>query len=92
MELAELIAKMATLAWRFAKTMPDDPHEYIVRGKTCDDDLYWLVYQAIADHGIPRRYKGRTYRSWYPGDGHYYWFMTNDRAQSIIINRAKVDA
>ena len=68
---------IARLSFRFAKTMPDQPHEYAVRGPENQDD-YVTLAQAILDHGERERYvsaKGRAYWNRYPGsqrhlDGH----------------------
>jgi hypothetical protein len=29
----------SSLKWTFAKTMPESPHEYIVRNKTAENDM-----------------------------------------------------
>lgn len=30
--------------WTFAKTMPECPHWYLVRGKTVDEDTYFAMF------------------------------------------------
>ena len=73
----------------FAKTMPECPHWYIVRGKTADDDTYIAMFRTIEEHGIWREWNGSPQQYLHPGDGYYYWKMTDDINESIIINRAK---
>jgi hypothetical protein len=40
--------------WRFAKTMPDQPHEYTVRGETPDEEFHWFVLYIREHHGSER--------------------------------------
>lgn len=87
---------IARLSFRFAKTMPDQPHEYTVRGPETEAD-YVTLAQAILDHGERERYvsaRGRAYwnRYLYPGDGWKYWLMTTSIRQSRILNRARPSA
>ena len=77
------------LTWTFAKTMPDSPHEYIVRNKTVDDDTYIKMFKTIEEHGIWKSWNNVAYQYFFPGDGYYYWKMTDDITESIIINRAR---
>lgn len=86
---SDFIEAAKSFAWTFAKTMPQDPHWYIVRGKTTDDDNYFAMYRAIRDRGVWRPWKGTPQQYLHPGDGFYYWKMTDNIKESIIINRAK---
>jgi hypothetical protein len=44
---------IATVLWKFAKTMPDWPHEYTVRSWRPElDDAFTSFCQVIADTGI----------------------------------------
>ena len=85
----EFITAVQVLAWTYAKTMPQCPHEYIVRGKTVDEDIYIMMFNTITMHGESGEWSGITYRYLHPGDGYYYWKMTDDLRESVIINRAK---
>jgi len=80
-------AKLFT--WTYAKTMPQCPHWYIVRGKTADDATYFAMFRTIEDRGVWRDWNGVPQQYLHPGDGYYYWKMTDDINESIIINRAK---
>jgi len=78
----------AGFTWTYAKTMPQCPHEYIVRGKTADDDTYFAMFRAIEERGVWREWNDSPQQYLHPGDGNYYWKMTDDINESIIINRA----
>jgi len=86
---AEFITATERFKWTFAKTMPQDPHEYIVRSKTADDETYIAMFQTIEDRGVWRTWGNTQYQYLYPGDGYYYWKMTDDITESKILNRAK---
>jgi hypothetical protein len=76
------------LVFRFAKTMPEIPHEYVVRGPA-NWTPYAELYRAIEANGVEAEFQGHTYRYWAPGDGWKYWAMTPELAKSRIINRAR---
>ena len=76
------------LTWTFAKTMPECPHWYIVKGKTADTDTYYAMYRAIEERGEWREWDGSPQQYLHPGDGFYYWKMTDKSWESVIINRA----
>ena len=84
----EFVVAAMSLSWTFAKTMPECPHEYIVRGKTADEETYFAMYRAIEAHGEWREWYDNKYQYYHPGDKYYYWKMTDNIEESIIINRA----
>jgi hypothetical protein len=77
------------LVFVFAKTMPDNPHWYVVRTPE-NQELYVKLFETIREKGVDRKWGGRRYRYWFPGDGFKYWAMTSAVGQSRIINRAEV--
>jgi hypothetical protein len=81
---------LSRLTFVFAKTMPNTPHEYVVRSPENKAD-YVALFRAVQEHGKDERFQKRRYRYWHAGDGWKYWAMTTDERQSRIINRAKVD-
>jgi len=85
----EFITTASQFTWTYAKTMPECPHEYIVRGKTADDDTYFAMFRAIEERGEWREWKGTIRQYLHPGDGYYYWKMTDEIEESVIINRAE---
>lgn len=73
------------MKWTFAKTMPENPHYYIVKQEQDAveyDRLYWYIF----DHPTMVEYEGYTYKTATIGD-YMYWIMTDDFVESRIINR-----
>jgi hypothetical protein len=73
--------------WTFAKTMPDWPHEYIVRDRV-DEDLFVRLVRHIREHG----YQGKFYRrsiTYYDTGGMTYWTMGAPLDKTVIVNRCK---
>jgi len=85
----EFTAIAQSFKWTYAKTMPQCPHEYIVRGKTADDDSYFAMFRTIEARGKWGSWNNTPRQYFHPGDGFYYWKMTEIIEESIIINRAK---
>jgi hypothetical protein len=73
--------------WTYAKTMPDWPHEYLVRARV-DDGLFARTVQHIRLHG----YEGRffdTRITYYEEARLLYWTMGAPLDDTIIINRCR---
>ena len=77
---------VAKAPWRFAKTMPDQPHEYTVRGETPEQDFEWFVLY-IREHGHRANYDDKSY-TYLEVDGYKYWTMGAPVAATTIVNRA----
>ena len=76
-----------SVQWTFAKTMPEWPHEYIVRDRV-DEDLFVQLVRHIREHG----YEGKFYRksiTYYDDRGRVYWTMGAPLEETTIINRCK---
>ena len=74
-----------TAEWTFAKTMPEWPHEYIVRGRV-DEDIFVRLVNHIRANG----YEGKFYRkiiTYYNDRGMIYWTMGEPLEETTIINR-----
>jgi len=71
--------------WRFAKTMPDNPHDYTLR-KQWDDSLFSRVVQHLREHGYRTWFNGRPYTQYDSGD-YFYWTMGAPLSETILINR-----
>jgi len=71
--------------WIFAKTMPQNPHEYTLR-REWDDDVFVEVVQHIRSSGYKAWYKGRNYMQ-LDVDGRFYWSMGAPIDKTILINR-----
>lgn len=73
--------------WTFAKTMPDWPHEYLVRDRV-DRKLFERTVKHIRSNG----YVGRFYQKeiWYYEEaGLLYWTIGTPLEETIIINRCR---
>lgn len=78
---------IATSKWTFAKTMPEWPHEYIVRERV-DENLFLQLVRHIRAHG----YKGKFYQesyTYFDHGGMAYWTMGEPLEETIIINRCR---
>ena len=83
----ELFAFVNEQEWVFAKTMPEWPHEYIVRERV-DEDVFVRLVQHIRTHG----YEGKFYQKpliYYDEGGMTYWTMGEPVEQTTIINRCR---
>jgi hypothetical protein len=71
--------------WTFAKTMPEIPHEYVVRDRLSESDTaaFDAMNGYIAEHGYTATFGTRSYT--YLNSGRYkYWIIDN------ILNREKL--
>jgi hypothetical protein len=76
-----------TCKWTFAKTMPEWPHEYIVR-ENGDENLFVQLVNHIRANG----YEGKFYRmniTYYDDGDMVYWTMGAPIEETTIINRCK---
>ena len=72
-------------AWTFAKTMPSNTHEYIVRWDG-NSAAFVAAVKTIRDYGYERIYRGRAYTC-LDVDGYYYWTMGEPAEKTMLINR-----
>ncbi len=78
---------ISTSKWAYAKTMPEWPHEYIVRDKI-DEVQFTEMVKHIRKHG----YIGNFYKkqiTYFDDQGMVYWTMGAPIKETIIINRCK---
>jgi hypothetical protein len=73
--------------WAFAKTMPDNPHWYVVRAKCNDEDAFEAFVMHIREHGYPVLFRSWEYTCFDVG-GFRYWTMGDSLETTTIINRA----
>jgi hypothetical protein len=78
---------VATSKWTFAKTMPEWPHEYLVRDRV-DSVLFEALACHIRQHGIEQRFYQRIL-TYFAEDGLLYWTMGEPIEETTIINRCK---
>jgi hypothetical protein len=88
---------VASVTWRFAKTMPQWPHEYTVRAWRPDLEQGFCAFASlIRTQGVvkpwPRDAARPRYRHPYLElDGWQYWTMSPDIEEVAVINRARPD-
>lgn len=78
---------IVSLTWTSAKTMPQWPHEYIVRTQV-DENLF----EQFAHHIRTNGFEGPFYQEkyiYFEEDGLLYWTMGAPIGETIIINRCK---
>jgi hypothetical protein len=73
--------------WTYAKTMPDWPHEYIVRDEV-DDNLFVEMVKHIRAFGYDGLFY-QTHLTYFEADGLVYWTMGAPIDETTIINRCK---
>ena len=74
--------------WIFAKTMPENPHEYCLRRETDETDFEEFI-KLIRKEGYEQLYEGIIYICYNVGE-HKYWTMGEPLEKTILINRAKL--
>ena len=90
--VAQARAYIAAASWTFAKTMPDNPHEYVVRQRAHAVSPergagHEALFVLIRDHHYVRRWHGRGYRT-VSLDGHDYWLIQD----GTIVNRKPTES
>jgi hypothetical protein len=73
-----------------AKSMPNIPHQYVVRNPQ-NEEQYANLFHTVKEHGTWEKFYSKQYQYLYLNDGYKYWVMADDLRDSKIINRAKVD-
>jgi hypothetical protein len=73
--------------WTFAKTMPEWPHEYIVRERV-DETLFEDLVRHIRAHGSEGRFYQRTL-VYCQEAGLVYWTMGAPVHETTIVNRCR---
>lgn len=71
--------------WQFARTMPENPHEYTLRRNASSSDFEAAV-RYIREHGILEDFRGVPYKTLY-FDEHKYWTMGAPLPETELINR-----
>ena len=78
-------AFIQSVKWTYAKTMPEWPHEYIVRERV-DDELFVQMVEHIRKYGYEGKFYNKTI-TYFDEDGMTYWTMGAPIEETIIINR-----
>ncbi len=75
--------------WTYARTMPQWPHEYVVRKNVADDASFCRFVMTIRRYGNDEPFFTKTHRYLDLGTLKY-WTMGFTLATTIIINRAQI--
>ncbi len=84
--------------WKFAKTMPQWPHEYTIRGWALDREHEFVAFVGLIRRGgevrpWPRDAQHPRYTHTYLViDGWQYWTMGAPIERTTVINRARVNS
>jgi hypothetical protein len=79
-----------SVKWTCAKTMPEWPHEYVVRERV-DQNLFEQLVHLIRTNG----YEGAFYKEkfiYFETDGLLYWTMGAPVCETTIINRCSKES
>jgi hypothetical protein len=74
--------------WQFARTMPQNPHEYTHRAWG-HEETFLRVVLHLREHGRQEVYGGDLY-TYYVANGFKHWSMGADLMSTILINRKPV--
>ena len=77
---------IAGAKWQYAKSMPQWPHEYTLRGWN-DEHTFEDMIHYILHWGESRKQLHWT-RVYLDVDEHYYWWMGAPVRRATVINRA----
>ena len=86
---------IAEAKWRFAKTMPQWPHWYVMEDWNPDRETeFGELVRRIFEEGRDEQWGvgqwERTVRYYYAGD-YKYWVMDPSIEETDLINRARID-
>jgi hypothetical protein len=81
---------VASVKWTFAKTMPQWPHEYIVRDRI-DQNLFEKLVRHIRRNGFEGAFYQETF-IYFEEDELLYWTMGNAINETTIINRCRKES
>lgn len=84
------LALAPTLRWTFAKSMPETPHSYVVRGRALDEAAFDRAVKVIRTFGEPGKFYSRT-NIYLTSDDTKWWTMGAPLEETIIINQAATD-
>ena len=85
--LARVTEFIKNNSWRFAKTMPEHPHWYVVKDTCSDPKAFEEFAVFIRRFGFDRYFYEKLLR-YFMIDEYKYWTMGNPIAETTVINRA----
>lgn len=86
----ELWNFVSVVKWTFAKTMPEWPHEYIVRERV-EAKLFEQMVRHIRANGSEGKFYETSY-IYFEEDGLLYWTMGAPLEETTVINRCRKES
>ncbi len=85
-----LLAYVSRCKWSWAKSMPNSPHEYIVRNSCALSDNEFVAFVNLQrEFGVQEKWGNYNLQYLYL-DGYKYWTMGNPIPETTVINREKL--
>lgn len=85
---AKIFSKLENNRWKFASSMPKQPHEYTLR-EWWDDDAFIKVVKDMRSVAYWGKFYQTPIKYWEYGE-YKYWTMGYGLDQTKLINRAKI--
>ncbi len=86
----EIQEALENASWKFAKTMPYNPHHYSLKQTWSDKELFKKIVYMINNFGKKEWFKKKLYNILYLGE-YKYWCMEHNENVVILINRKPKD-
>jgi hypothetical protein len=77
-----------THPFKFAKSMPYIPHEYVLSKNVPEEEFHQFA-KLIHDNGTDEKFGKRLYRYLYYQD-HKYWILPSPTPGVFVLNRARI--
>ncbi len=89
MDIKKIKEVLESAEYRFAKTMPRNPHWYTLRRTWKDNKLFDEVVKYIRENAYVEYFRGRPYQVFFLGE-YKYWTMGAPIKETTLINRTFV--
>jgi hypothetical protein len=78
--------------YRFARTMPNNPHFYTLRYEWADvgEATFEQVVRMIREHGVTEWWGGFPWRMLYTGDYKYWSYFSSYVEEVVVLNRKPI--
>lgn len=84
---------LAEAEYKYAKTMPDNPHSYTLMREHWGNgklELWFAVVKFIWENAVTEHWKYGKYYNYYYANGYKYWSMDATINKTDLINRVKL--
>lgn len=75
--------------WTFAKSMPQIPHWYVIRGRDCSEEEFDAAVAHVKEAGYLGRWRGRKANHYLEVGGYRYWALPGRGSGDtlVVLNR-----